>query len=46
MVHFDHEISDRELFDICFSRLGALEDLMQTLIEWTHAHPEMIDERL
>jgi uncharacterized protein YutE (UPF0331/DUF86 family) len=46
MVHFYHEISDRELYEICTSQLGDIEALLESLKEWIKAHPEMIDEAL
>lgn len=46
MIHFYHEISDRELYEICISQLGGIEILMDALIEWIKAHPEMIDQNI
>ena len=34
MVHFDHAVSDEELFTICTRHAGDLEDLLTALLGW------------
>lgn len=46
MVHFYHEISDHELYEICFSRIGDVERLAGVLNHWIMEHPELIDDTL
>lgn len=46
LVHFYHEISDQELYEICTARLNDIEMLLAALTDWIKAHPEMIDQSL
>jgi uncharacterized protein YutE (UPF0331/DUF86 family) len=46
MVHFYHEISDRELYQICSKELGDLESTLSALLKWIMDHPESVDQRL
>ncbi|MBN2059412.1 MAG: DUF86 domain-containing protein [Deltaproteobacteria bacterium] len=46
MVHFYHEISEKELFDICSSQLSDIEMISETLKKWINNHPEMVDRNL
>ena len=46
LVHFYHEVSDQELYEICTSRLTDIEMLLRSLVDWIKAHPEMIDKAL
>jgi uncharacterized protein YutE (UPF0331/DUF86 family) len=44
MVHFYHEISDQELYEICTVRLNDVNVLLAAIIDWIKAHPELIDQ--
>lgn len=44
MVHFYHEISDQELYEICTVRLSDVNVLLAAIIDWIKAHPGMIDQ--
>jgi uncharacterized protein YutE (UPF0331/DUF86 family) len=46
MVHFYHEISDRELFDICSVELSDVLKMTEIIKKWINGHPEFFDETL
>ena len=46
MVHFYHEISDNELFEICTRQLSDIPETATIIKDWTHRHQEIMDERL
>ncbi len=46
MVHFYHEISEHELFDICSGQLSDISKMATIIKDWTHRNPEVLDERL
>lgn len=46
LVHFYHEVSDLELYEICASRLGDLESLLEAILRWINTHPERLDREL
>lgn len=43
LVHFYHEVSDAELFEICSQQLSDVAILLTTILDWIRAHPEMVD---
>jgi len=46
LVHFYHEISPDELYEICTFRLTDLERLATAYRDWLREHPEYLDENL
>jgi len=46
MVHFYHEISAQELFEICGHQLSDLETIQKAYRRWVQAHPEKIHSQL
>lgn len=46
LVHFYHEVSDLELYEICTRQLGDVETLLTEIVAWIKAHPEIIDEAI
>ena len=46
MVHFYHEVSDRELFEICSSQLSDITDITRAIKKWINGHQELIDDSL
>jgi len=46
MVHFYHEVSDRELFEICSSQLSDITDVSRAIKKWINGHQELIDDSL
>lgn len=46
MVHFYHEISAEELFEICASQLSDLKQIVQAYQNWLKQHPQLLDDTL
>ena len=46
LVHFYHDVSTEELYEICASRLGDIEKLTERLREWIKNHQSILDETL
>lgn len=46
MVHFYHEISDHELYEICKSQLTDVTRLTGSIRGWIKDNPELIDSNL
>ena len=46
LVHFYHEVSVEELYEICSSRLEDVEEIRDALQQWLKGHPEKIDSSL
>ena len=46
LIHFCHEVSLDELYEICAREFGDLETIRVALVRWLTAHPEMVDETL
>ena len=46
MVHFYHEVSDNELFEICSSQLSDVIYVTEAIKIWINSHPELIDGTL
>jgi uncharacterized protein YutE (UPF0331/DUF86 family) len=46
MVHFYHEITSKELYEICTRELQDVQQSKEALLKWIHAHPEHMDETL
>ncbi len=46
MVHFYHEVTDKELYRLSTGNLGDLELLLEALVGWLRAHPEKLDRRI
>ena len=46
LVHFYHEVSPDELYEICASHLGDVETLTSSLRLWLVNHPNLLDETL
>jgi uncharacterized protein YutE (UPF0331/DUF86 family) len=45
LVHFYHEISNRELYEICTSQLGDIEGVLAAILDWIAAHADKIDHQ-
>lgn len=43
MVHFYHEVTKEELFDICSEQLTDIELVIDSIARWLGEHPNMID---
>lgn len=46
MVHFYHEISAEELYEICALQLSDLNRIAQAYANWLKQHPELLDDKL
>lgn len=46
LVHFYHDVSAEELYEICSSRLGDVEKITDTLRAWIKTHQADLDETL
>jgi uncharacterized protein YutE (UPF0331/DUF86 family) len=46
MVHFYHEISNEELYQICAAQLGDITAAADFLPSWFELHPELVDPTL
>lgn len=46
LVHYYHEVTLDELFDICAHRMDDIEVIQSELKTWLRQHPEKLDETL
>jgi uncharacterized protein YutE (UPF0331/DUF86 family) len=46
LVHFYHEVSNRELYEICAGQLGDIESVLGAILAWLSAYPEKLDRAL
>lgn len=46
LVHFYHDVSADELFEICASHLGDVEKIANALRSWLVKNPNLMDETL
>ena len=46
LVHFYHQVSEEELYEICTYHLQDLERLGKAIRAWVRTHPEMVDDIL
>lgn len=46
LVHFYHEVTQNELYEICAHKLGDLEMISRAIKDWVKAHPEKLDSSL
>jgi uncharacterized protein YutE (UPF0331/DUF86 family) len=46
LVHFYDEVSEKELYDICSGQLGDVRSLLEAILAWVRAHPDLIDREL
>jgi uncharacterized protein YutE (UPF0331/DUF86 family) len=46
MVHFYHEISSQELYEICTKDVEDIEEVLKGMLTWINEHPEMIDRTI
>jgi uncharacterized protein YutE (UPF0331/DUF86 family) len=46
MVHFYHELSNKELYDVCRHDLQDIEALLEALTRWLKNNPDWLDRTL
>jgi hypothetical protein len=44
MVHFYHEITPDELYNICTNQLADIEQIQEAYRHWVVAHPEKVHD--
>jgi len=44
LVHFYHEVSPEELYEVCAHRLGDLEQVLAAYRRWLQDHPDRLSE--
>jgi uncharacterized protein YutE (UPF0331/DUF86 family) len=44
MVHFYHEVTRAELYQLSTEELKDIESLLEALVRWLQAHPERLDQ--
>jgi len=44
LVHFYHEVSPEELYEVCAHRLNDLEQVLTAYRRWLQDHPERLSE--
>ncbi|MBP1775109.1 MAG: hypothetical protein H6Q86_1115 [candidate division NC10 bacterium] len=46
LVHFYHEVSEMELYEICTGELEDVNMVLTAILAWIEAHPESVDHSL
>jgi uncharacterized protein YutE (UPF0331/DUF86 family) len=46
LVHFYHEVSEMELYEICTSELDDVNAVLTEILRWIEKHPESVDHTL
>lgn len=46
MVHFYHEIADKELYQLSTQNLKDLETILESLIGWLRENPDKLDQQI
>ena len=46
LVHFYHDVTFQELFEICTNNLGDLIRIREAFLEWIKSNPDKMDEIL
>jgi uncharacterized protein YutE (UPF0331/DUF86 family) len=46
LVHFYHDISTEELYQIATEQLQDVERVMEAILSWLMAHPDKVDQKL
>jgi uncharacterized protein YutE (UPF0331/DUF86 family) len=44
LVHFYHEVSPEELYNICANQLGDIEKIQEAYRQWVLLHPEKVHD--
>ena len=44
LVHFYHEVTETELYEICTSEVEDVAAVLAAILAWIEAHPEEIDQ--
>jgi Uncharacterized conserved protein len=46
LTHFYDEVTPEELFQLLSNRLGDIESILEEILGWLHAHPDLLDAAL
>jgi uncharacterized protein YutE (UPF0331/DUF86 family) len=46
MVHFYHEITQEELYNICTRNISDIEEILVIIINWVQEHPDNVDHEI
>lgn len=46
LVHYYHEVSEVELYEICTGELADVETVLTAILGWIESHPERVDQGL
>jgi uncharacterized protein YutE (UPF0331/DUF86 family) len=46
LVHFYHEVSEIELYEICVGELDDVETVLTDILAWIDAHSDRVDQSL
>ncbi|WP_448383469.1 type VII toxin-antitoxin system HepT family RNase toxin [Desulfosoma sp.] len=46
LVHFYHEVTHEELYQICTAHLQDVERVLESLLDWIRRHPHRMDHQL
>jgi len=46
MVHFYHEISHKELYDLCTQNLKDIETILDALVDWLNSNSDKLDQKI
>ncbi len=46
LVQFYHEVTTRELYEICTKHIDDITSLTEQLLEWLRAHPDKLDSKI
>lgn len=46
MVHFYHEITQEELYNICTRHISDIEEMLAIIINWVQDHPDKVDHEI
>ena len=46
MVHFYHEVTQEELYQLSTQNLGDVETILDALVAWLRSHPDKMDQNI
>ena len=46
MVHFYHEITHKELYQLCTQNVEDIDTILDALVQWLHSNPDKLDREI
>jgi len=46
MVHFYHEISNEEIYNLCTTNIKDIETILQAILDWLQENPDKVDQTI